>query len=45
MHDIGIITAVISADDQSVSLDLAPEQTEDAVRFLHGRLFEMEASS
>ncbi|HUF14993.1 MAG TPA: aspartate kinase [Acidimicrobiia bacterium] len=45
MHDTGIITAVISADDQSVSLALAPEQTEDALRFLHGRLFEMEASS
>ncbi|HEX6220446.1 MAG TPA: aspartate kinase [Acidimicrobiia bacterium] len=44
MHDAGIVTAVISADEQSVSLHVAPEQIDDAVRLLHARLFQMEAT-
>jgi aspartokinase len=44
MHDEGIISAMVSADDQSVSLHVAKEQIDQAVRFLHTRLFQMEAS-
>lgn len=45
LHDDGIVTAVISAGDQSVSLSVAPEQIEDAMRLLHARLFSLEATS
>ena len=45
MHEEGIRAALISADDQSVSLSTNPEQIEDAVRFLHARLFQLEAST
>jgi len=44
MHDAGLSTALVSADDQSVSLSVASEQMDEAVRFLHSRLFQMEAS-
>lgn len=43
MHEEGIKAAVISASDQSVSLSTDSEQIDDAVRFLHVRLFQMEA--
>jgi aspartate kinase len=45
MHEEGIKAAVISAGDQWVSLSTDPEQIDDAVRFLHARLFQMEAST
>jgi aspartokinase len=44
LHDAGIVTALIGSDEQSVSFTVAPEQIEDAVRFLHARLFELETS-
>lgn len=44
LHDEGIVTAVIGATDQSVSLSVPPGQIEDAVRLLHARLFSMEAT-
>lgn len=45
MQEYGINAALISANEQSVSLSTEPEQIGDAVRFLHARLFQMEASS
>ena len=45
LHDESIVTAPISADEQSVSFSVRPEQTEDAVRLLHARLFQMEATT
>jgi len=45
MHEAGIVTALISSDEQSVSLDVSTEQIEDAVQLLHARLFQMEATS
>ncbi|MFZ0013040.1 MAG: hypothetical protein WAL25_02885, partial [Acidimicrobiia bacterium] len=45
LQHAGIVSAVISADDQSVSLSVDPEQIEDAVRLLHARLFHMENQS
>lgn len=44
LHEAGIVSAVIGADDQSVSLSVDPEQIEDAVRLIHLRLFSMEAT-
>jgi aspartate kinase len=44
LHDAGIVTALIGSDEQSVSFTVAPEQIENAVRFLHARLFELETS-
>jgi aspartate kinase len=43
MHEEGIKAALVSAGDQSVSLSTDPEQIGRAVRFLHTRLFRMEA--
>jgi aspartate kinase len=45
LQDAGIVTALIGSDDQLVSLSVEAEQIEDAVRFLHTRLFQMEAST
>ncbi|MGD2044458.1 MAG: aspartate kinase [Acidimicrobiia bacterium] len=45
MQEAGIKAALISASDQSVSFSTDPEQIDDAVRFLHTRLFQMEAST
>ena len=45
LQDVGIGTALIGSDDQSVSLSVEVEQIEGAVRFLHTRLFQMEAST
>lgn len=44
LHDAGIVTALINADDHSVSMGVSEEQIGPAVRFLHTRLFQMEAS-
>lgn len=44
MHDAGIVTALIGSNEQSVSLSVAVELIEEAVRFLHTRLFQMETS-
>ena len=44
MHDQGIVSALVSSDDQSVSLHVPAEEIEPAVLFLHTRLFQMEAS-
>lgn len=45
LHREGIVTALIGSSEQSVSFSVDPEQIEDAVRFLHTRLFQMEAST
>ena len=45
LHREGIVTALIGSSEQSVSFSVDPEQSEDAVRFLHTRLFQMEAST
>jgi aspartate kinase len=45
LHDAGIVSAVIGAEEQWVSLSVDPEQIEDAVRLLHARLFHMENHS
>lgn len=45
MHDEGIVTALVGSSEQSVSLSVDAEQIDDAVRFLHTRLFQMEAST
>lgn len=44
MHDRGLTTALIGADELSVSLQVEPEQIEEALRFLHERLFQLEVS-
>lgn len=44
MHEAGIVTALISADEQSVSMHVSPEQIDEAVRLLHARLFQMEVT-
>ena len=45
LHENGVVTALISANEQSVSFSVDGEQIEDAVRFLHDRLLRMEATS
>lgn len=45
LHEAGIVTALIGSSEQSVSLSVSAEQIEQAVRFLHSRLFQMEAST
>ena len=45
LHDAGIVTALVGSNEQSVSFSVDPEQIEDAVRFLHTRLFQMEATT
>jgi hypothetical protein len=45
MHNEGIVTALISADEHSVSLSVAVEQIEAALEFLHSRLIQMETPS
>lgn len=45
MHDEGIVTALVSSSDESVSFDVEAERMGGALRFLHGNLFEMEATS
>jgi aspartokinase len=45
MHDAGMVTALVGSNEQSVSVSIAPEQIEDVVRFLHIRLFQMEATT
>lgn len=45
LHDAGIVTALIGSSEQSVSLSVDPEQIGAAVRFLHTRLFQMEATT
>lgn len=42
MHNEGIVTALINADEQSVSLSVAPEQIDVALEFLHSRLLPLE---
>jgi aspartate kinase len=44
MHDEGIVTALISSGEQSVSFSVELEQIEVAVPFLHARLFGLEIS-
>jgi aspartate kinase len=44
LADAGIAAQLISSDEQSASMNLSAEQTEDAVRLLHLRLFQMETS-
>lgn len=44
LGEAGIVSAIIGSDEHSVSLHVAAEQIEDAVRFLHTRLFQMETS-
>lgn len=44
MHDAGLVTALVGSDDRSVSLTVASEQIDDAVRLIHARLFQMEAT-
>lgn len=44
MQAEGLVAAVIGSDDQSVSLHVDEEEIDRAVRFLHTRLFQMEAS-
>lgn len=43
LDDAGVVNALVGSDEHSISLDVAPEQIELAVRFLHSRLFRMEA--
>lgn len=43
LHDEGIVTALIGSGEQSVSFSVDVEQIERAVRFLHARLFGLEA--
>lgn len=45
MNDIGLVTTLVDSGEQWVSFHLPPEQIDDAVRFLHARLFQMEAST
>jgi aspartate kinase len=45
LHDEGVVTALVGSNEQSVSFSVDPEQIDDAVRFLHARLFEMETNS
>jgi aspartate kinase len=45
LQSAGIVAALVGSDDGIVSLSVAPEQIEDAVRLLHARLFHMEAST
>ena len=45
MHEAGIVTALVSSDEHSVSLQVSPEQIEGAVQLLHARLFQVEATS
>jgi aspartate kinase len=44
LGNAGIVSAIIGSDEQSVSLQVPLEQIDDAVRFLHARLFQMETS-
>jgi aspartate kinase len=44
LGDAGIVSAIVGSDAQSVSFHVPLEQIDDAVRFLHARLFQMEAS-
>jgi aspartate kinase len=41
----GVMSTLIGSNEQSVSFSVDPEQIEEAVRFLHTRLFQMEAST
>lgn len=45
LHEEGIVAALIGSSDQAISLSVDVEQIEDAVRFLHARLFQMEATT
>jgi aspartate kinase len=45
LNDDGIVTVLIGSNEQSVSFSVDPEQIEGAVRFLHTRLLQMEAST
>jgi aspartate kinase len=45
LTDQGIVTALIGSNEQSVSFAVDAEQIEDVVRFLHTRLFQMEATT
>jgi aspartate kinase len=44
LHEVDRTTALIDSDHASVSLLVKPERTEDALRFIHAKLFEMESS-
>lgn len=44
MHADDLSSALVGSDEQSVSLTVSPEQIDDAVRFLHARLLQVEAS-
>lgn len=44
MHDGGLTAALVGADELSVSLQVEPEQIEEALRFLHERLIQLEVS-
>jgi aspartate kinase len=44
LQEVGIATDRLGAADQSVSLSVTPEQIEGAVRLLHARLFQLEAT-
>ena len=45
LHDAGVVTALVGSADQWVSLSADLEQIDDAVRLLHARLFQREAST
>ena len=45
LHENGVVTTLIGSTDQSVSFSVDPEQIEEAVRFLHTRLFQMETTT
>lgn len=45
LQDQGVTTAMMGTTEQSVSLAVAGEQIGDAVKLLHARLFQMEAST
>ena len=44
LQEVGIVTSQVGSADQSVSITVAPEQIEGAVRLLHARLFQLEAT-
>jgi len=45
LHEEGVVTALVGSNEQSVSFSVDSEQIDDAVRFLHARLFGMETIS
>jgi aspartate kinase len=44
MRDAGIVATVLNVDDESAVFSVEPEQIDTAMRLLHARLFQMEAT-